>query len=193
MGLNQNPESGDVNMVSDITQSLFANQNFPGSDLIARNIHRGRDHGLPAYNEYREVCGMPKACSWDNPPKEIPSDLWKTLSTLYNSPADIDLFSAGMAETPLNGAHVGATFACIIGQQFKALKDGDRFFFTHNQNPNPFTPEQMANINSRNLGDIICDNTDIKEMRKNVFIYKSDTFQCEKNAKLDLNLLFPSP
>ena len=51
--LNQNPESGDVNMVSDITQSLFANQNFPGSDLIARNIHRGRDHGLPAYNEYR--------------------------------------------------------------------------------------------------------------------------------------------
>ena len=51
--LNQNPESPDANMVSDITQSLFANKNFPGSDLIARNIHRGRDHGLPAYNEYR--------------------------------------------------------------------------------------------------------------------------------------------
>ena len=66
---------------------------------------------------YREVCGMPKACSWDNPPKEIPSHLWEKLSTLYNSPADIDLFSGGMAETALEGAHVGATFACIIGQQ----------------------------------------------------------------------------
>ena len=48
-------ESVDPNMASDITEGLFANIGFPGSDLIARNIQRGRDHGLPGYNEYREV------------------------------------------------------------------------------------------------------------------------------------------
>ena len=48
-------ESVDPNVASDITEGLFANIGFPGSDLIARNIQRGRDHGLPGYNEYREV------------------------------------------------------------------------------------------------------------------------------------------
>ena len=47
-------ESPDVNVVTDVTDSLFANTNFPGSDLVARNIQRGRDHGLPGYNKYRE-------------------------------------------------------------------------------------------------------------------------------------------
>ena len=47
-------ESPDVNLVTDVTESLFANTDFPGSDLVARNIQRGRDHGLPCYNTYRE-------------------------------------------------------------------------------------------------------------------------------------------
>ena len=52
--LKQQAESFDTNVVSDVTEELFANVDFPGSDLIARNIHRGRDHGLPGYNEFRK-------------------------------------------------------------------------------------------------------------------------------------------
>ena len=52
--MGQKAEKFDANVVSDVTESLFANVDFPGSDLIARNIHRGRDHGLPGYNEYRK-------------------------------------------------------------------------------------------------------------------------------------------
>ena len=65
----------------------------------------------------RKVCGLPEACSWDSPPSEIPANLWQKLSNLYGAPRDIDLFTAGLAETPLSGAHVGPTFACIIGRQ----------------------------------------------------------------------------
>ena len=60
---------------------------------------------------------MPKACSWSSPPSEIPAYLWHAFSNLYEAPSDIDLFSAGLAETRLSGAHVGPTFACIIGRQ----------------------------------------------------------------------------
>ena len=108
---------------------------------------------------------MPRACFWNSTPAEIPTRLWQQLSDLYSAPSDIDLFSAGLAEDKLNGALVGPTFACIIGRQvsafakrknlkaafnvfqFKDLKDGDRFFFTHaNGFPNPFNSEQLSNI-----------------------------------------------
>ena len=51
--ITQRAQKSDIAVVSDVTESLFANIDFPGSDLIARNIQRGRDHGLPGYNEYR--------------------------------------------------------------------------------------------------------------------------------------------
>ena len=141
---------------------------------------------------------MNTACSWDEPPSNIPSDRWQMLSNLYDSPSDIDLFTGGLAEDVEDEANIGATFGCIIGRQFNALKFGDRFFFTHNSdssvsrnntvsNPNPFTNDQLSILRERHLGDIICDNAvAISETRDNVFRYNSPLEQCPESSSLDI-------
>ena len=37
-----------------------------GMDLVALNTQRGRDHGLPGYIQYREICSVGKVQSWDD-------------------------------------------------------------------------------------------------------------------------------
>lgn len=43
----QESEKEDRFVIEDLTKFLFANLDQVGHDLVARNIQRGRDHGLP--------------------------------------------------------------------------------------------------------------------------------------------------
>jgi peroxidase len=51
----------------------------------------------------------------------------------------MDLFTAGVSETAVPGGKVGPTFACMIGEQFRSLKNGDRFYYEHDE-VGKFTP-----------------------------------------------------
>ncbi len=52
----QEGESWDNAFVPDVTDHLFeGGRGQGGLDLVALNVQRGRDHGLPGYNAYRQV------------------------------------------------------------------------------------------------------------------------------------------
>ena len=55
----------DNSFVEDLRNHLFESRPGRGGlDLVAVNIQRGRDHGLPGYNMYREICTGSKAKDW---------------------------------------------------------------------------------------------------------------------------------
>lgn len=121
----QNVGETDLAFAPPARASLFR---FP-KDLLSRNVQRGRDHGLPSYNEFRQLCDMKASCSWANRPSNINKENWKLLSTFYQHPKDIDLYIGGLAEDKFEDGATGKTFNCINSRQFKALKDGDRYWF----------------------------------------------------------------
>lgn len=55
---------------------LFKSRNATeGSDLITIDIQRGRDYGEPSYNKFRQLCGMPKANTFDDLKDQIPLEV----------------------------------------------------------------------------------------------------------------------
>ena len=75
----------------------------PG-DLAARNIQRGRDHGIPGYDKLRQACRMANIVG-GQAPKEISAENWRKLMKTYNNdPSQMDGFTAGLAENaPADG------------------------------------------------------------------------------------------
>ena len=49
-----------------LTNQLFEESPQEGFDVASLNIQRGRDHGLPSYNEWRDLCGLGKLSSFDD-------------------------------------------------------------------------------------------------------------------------------
>ena len=147
MGLiNQVAQALDNSMTQEVTNHLFQEPGKKwGLDLAALNIQRGREHGIPTYNEFRKVCGLRSLSSWSNRPKEHESEYWEQLEKVYESVFDIDLYAGAIAETGVRGGAVGPTFACLISEQFDRLKRGDRFFYTHT-NANGLSKVAKGNI-----------------------------------------------
>ena len=80
----------DNRFVDDIQNHLFETTgNTGGLDLIALNIQRGRDHGLPGYNAYREICAVGKATNWADFEDFIPSRYVEKLKKTYRHVDDV--------------------------------------------------------------------------------------------------------
>ncbi|XP_076304023.1 salivary peroxidase/catechol oxidase-like isoform X2 [Tachypleus tridentatus] len=171
-GLTLQPsQSFDQYFVEDVTKYLYKNLVEPhGSDLVAINIQRGRDHGIKGYSSYSQMCNGLLLSSFDDFDTLMPITVRQKLQALFESVEDVDLFSGGVSEYPLSEAVVGPTFGCIIGNQFARIKQGDRFYFENVNEAGSFTKDQREELQKVTLAGIICANGDgIDTIQSRVF------------------------
>uniref|UniRef100_A0A1I7XQN9 DUF2179 domain-containing protein n=1 Tax=Heterorhabditis bacteriophora TaxID=37862 RepID=A0A1I7XQN9_HETBA len=196
-------------MTPAITEKMFGS-----TDLGSLNIQRGRDHAIPPYNTMRTFCGLSKAKEFEDFGDMIlDKNLRIGLSKNYNNTGwidftvycclsgivcvllsdiytrcldDVDFYVGSMLEDPVVGGLVGTTLSCVIGEQFKRLRDGDRFFY---ENLGVFTSTQLEQIRKSSLARIICDNGDHFELiSQDAFLLAgSQLTPCKQLPEIDLS------
>lgn len=152
-----------------ISSHLFSNGIF-GYDIFSLDIQRGRDHGLPPYISYRNLCGLPEVSKFEDLSDVMSPEIIASLSHVYNSPRDIDLIVGGISEKPAEDSLFGPTLSCIVADQFLRTRRGDRYFYTNENQPAPFSVSQLREIEKVTLARIFCDNgDDIEIMQSEAF------------------------
>ncbi|NXJ08990.1 PERM Myeloperoxidase, partial [Odontophorus gujanensis] len=154
-------------LIEELQNHLFEQTEIMGLDLAALNLQRGRDHGLPGYNAWRHFCGLSQPQTVDELSEVLGnSKLAKKFMDLYGTPDNIDLWIGAIAEPFIPQGRVGPLLACIIGTQFRNLRDGDRFWW---ENPGVFTLQQLEELSKISVSRVICDNTHIKKLPRDMF------------------------
>jgi hypothetical protein len=141
-------------------------------DLGATNLQRGRDHGLPDYNQARLDFGLSPRSSLS----EVSSDpsVVAALGAAHDAANDgvngysainnIDVFTGAISEDQIPGGSVGELMQAVLVDQFTRLRDGDRFYYE-----NIFRGPLLAKIQNTRLSDIIRRNTGLNDVQDEVF------------------------
>jgi len=196
-GMSAEPaEDPDSHFSESVTNHMFEKDPIKkdGLDLVSINTQRGRDHGLAPFNKYRVMCGMEPIVDF------VHDDFVNAniLSQVYDDVNDIDLFIGGMTEKHVPGGLVGPTFACILGQQFKDLKYGDRFWYEKPESQQlhgeGFTAAQLADIKKQTMSSVICNATETVKIQERAMEMPSDGTRknlkklCTEYPKINLDL-----
>ncbi|XP_045045481.2 thyroid peroxidase isoform X2 [Desmodus rotundus] len=175
-------------MNEELTDRLFVLSSEGTFDLASLNLQRGRDHGLPGYNAWREFCGLPRLQSRAGLSIAVADGgVADRIVALYQHPDNVDVWLGGLVEDALPGARTGPLFACIIGRQMKALRDGDRFWWEHG---GVFTEAQRRELQKHSLSRVICDNTGLTHVPADAFRaarFPLDFEPCEDIPGLNLD------
>ncbi|GCC26274.1 hypothetical protein chiPu_0004689 [Chiloscyllium punctatum] len=154
-------------MHDELRERLFELTSRLGMDLGALNLQRSRDHGLPGYYEWRRFCGLPTPRGRGGLRRILQNrTLADEFISLYGTPENIDVWVGAISEPFVTGGRVGPLLACLVGQQFKNLRDGDRFWW---ENDETFPAHQRQALKDISLSRIICDNTGIHFLPQQAF------------------------
>jgi hypothetical protein len=153
-----NAQEIDALVIDDVRNFLFGPPGAGGLDLVSLNIQRGRDHGLPSYNDARIAYGLDPVTDFG----DITSDLavQARLASVYDNVDQIDLFVGGLAEDQVAGAMVGELVHAILADQFLRLRDGDSFWYEGR-----FSGDALDDLQETSLAGIIMRNSDVDHLQ----------------------------
>ncbi len=159
-----------------------------GMDLAAININRGRERGLPDYNTIRDELGLGRVRTFE----EICIDPVEAqiLRDLYGTVDQVDPWVGMLAEEHMPGAMFGETIMTIMKDQFKALRDGDRFYF---ENDPELTSEDINMIRQTGLADLVKRNTSLQAMQENVFVMERKCHSVDIEKRHLALSVYPNP
>lgn len=181
--LQQNAMSLDTNYVDDVANLLFKTRNV-GTDVLALDIQRGRDHGLSSYTNYYKHCTGKAINSWEDLSGIVKSSDLDKLKTAYASVRDVDLIVGAIAEKPTSAkALVGSTLACIIRDQM-AHSFGQHHSQQHRQIDN-----LLANYSAARF---LCDTALVARVQQDIFrlpAVDNPLVRCTQLPTLDLSSL----
>uniref|UniRef100_L7M0Y2 Putative peroxinectin n=1 Tax=Rhipicephalus pulchellus TaxID=72859 RepID=L7M0Y2_RHIPC len=176
-----------------VTHYLFRKLSLPyGDDLFAVDIQRGRDHGVRPYVDWVQLCQNITITSFSNLSQVMPEETAQLYEQVYENVRDIDLYSGALSETRLEGAELGATYACGVARQFRLLKYADRFYYEHANQSGSFNDDQLDTIRKTTLTKILCENVagmDSVSTNRNAFLLptnEDDTVTCSDLPDIDL-------
>jgi hypothetical protein len=152
----------DNQIVDAVRNMLFVMPGMSfGMDLASLNIQRGRDHGLPSYNDLRVALGLDAVAYGDG---GFLTSAEPLLMEVYADIDDIDPWVGLLSEVHYGDGMVGESIYRILLDQFSRLMHGDAFWYT-----GILSNEEVSEVSGTLLSDIILRNTDITWMQSNVF------------------------
>ncbi|XP_068627010.1 peroxidase-like [Battus philenor] len=140
-------------------------------DYTAGDIQRSRDLGMRGYNEYRNICGLKVATSFEDFADVIDIEKVEILRQLYEDVDDVDLLAGVISENYIKNTFVGPTLFCIMARQLNVYRYGDRFWFERGDQIHSLSSRQLQEIKKTNLARLACDNADgIKYIQPQAFL-----------------------
>ncbi|XP_062858438.1 dual oxidase 1 [Trichomycterus rosablanca] len=171
--VSQIAEREDHVIVEDLQDYMYGPLRYSRSDAVAQAIHRGRDFGLPSYNQVREALNMKPVRSWEEINPELYKNkpqLFRELSELYGNDINrLELFVGALLES---NKGPGPVVSSTMLDQFERIRNADRFWFENKQN-GLFTEKEIQAIRNTTYYDVILATTNAKsgDLQKNVFFW----------------------
>ncbi|KAF9990803.1 hypothetical protein BGZ75_009494 [Mortierella antarctica] len=162
----QSQEEVDI-YYSDKSRNYRAKSKDP-MDLAQTDVLRGRDRGLPLYNDARRHFNLPPAKDWSDI-SSVPR-IQNNLKRVYGSVDRVEFTTGALSEDHVPSSSLGLLYWHSMMDQFSRIRDMDRFWY---QNKGVLDPQVLTTVQTTNLRTLFLRHfRDNSTLPANIWVYE---------------------